>query len=174
MASCQLQKPAEQTCNQKSHEHTFGQKITEMTHRVFKSRSEHKHHQGHQGQEPGHTVVACQTQGSGQTYAHQPDQGIPKAETDSSGNTHVAQTQSHCIGQAQGHHVKQQAAHNADCHGKNGKSLKEKIAEKKNKVKGLFKKKNQERGCEDKKSFSSSRSSSSDSESDNDASRKKN
>lgn len=166
MASCQLQKPAEQTSHQKSHENTFGQKITEMTHRVFKSCGEHKHHQGHQGQEAGYTAVACQTQCSGQTDAHHPGQGIPKAKTRCNGNTHVAQAQSHCTSQA---------AHKGDCHGKNEKSLKEKIAEKKNKVKGLFKKKNQDCRCDDKKGFSSSSSSSSssDSESDNDGCRKK-
>ncbi|KAF8033316.1 hypothetical protein BT93_D2044 [Corymbia citriodora subsp. variegata] len=141
MASCQLQKPAEQT-----YEHTSGQKISEMTHQEFKSCSEYKHLQGHQGQEAGYTVVACQTQCSGQTYAHQPDQGIPKVQTHWSRNTH-----------------------NLDCHGKKEKSLKEKFAEKTNKVKSLFKKKNQECGCDDRSS-----SSSSDSESDNDACRKKN
>ncbi|XP_056174431.1 uncharacterized protein LOC115675564 [Syzygium oleosum] len=172
MASCQLQKPAEQTCNQKSHEHTSDQKKTEMTHWVYKSSSEYKQPQGHQGQEAGHTVVACQTQRSGQTYAHHPDQGIPKAQTHCNGNTHVAQAQSHCKGQAQGHHVKKQAAHNVNCHGKKEKSLKEKISEKKNKVKGLFKKKNKDYRCGEKKSSSSS-SSSSDSESDNDDCRKK-
>ncbi|KAK3434199.1 hypothetical protein EUGRSUZ_D01724 [Eucalyptus grandis] len=133
MASCQLQKTAEQSCKQKSYEHMPGQQTTEMTHQEFKSCSEYKHLEGHHGQEAGYTVVACQTQCSGQSYA------IPKAQTHSSGNTH-----------------------NVDCHGKKEMSLKEKIAEKTNKVKSLFKKKNRDGRSDDS-------SSSSDSESDNDA-----
>ncbi|KAL3742900.1 hypothetical protein ACJRO7_018238 [Eucalyptus globulus] len=76
-----------------------------MAHRVFKSCGEYKHHQGHQGEEAGDTVVACQTQ----------------------------------------------------------------LLRRRTKVKGLFKKKNQNCGRDDKKSFSSSN----ERESDNHACRKK-
>lgn len=54
MASCQLQKPPEQTCNQKANENSFGHKVSEMAHKAVKTFSEHKQND--------HQVVTCQTQ----------------------------------------------------------------------------------------------------------------
>ncbi|KAK4748676.1 hypothetical protein SAY87_015262 [Trapa incisa] len=134
MASCQLQKPTEQTCNQKANEKSFGLKVSEMTHNVVvKTFGEQK--------QKDHEVITCQTQ----TYSEHEVKAKPDVHSHHSGHHGVATTGHGSHGMAGGH---------GKTKSENG--LRGKLHEGKEKIKSLFKRKdkNGESSCSSSESES--------------------